>query len=544
MIFRVPRPNRTSAERMGRIMKKSCIKWTILCGCIALLCAALAVSAVTEKQRDIQFAGETEFNRICAQLTQTDPPSAERGRLLMEGSPAPYDQAENCYYVPQSLETDGVDGALSWSNGGQTAVLCMDSSFPGKAEAIRSGTSFSLMIRNGSEYYVEQVVFTGMPAIVIDMETDNATFDLDSTAIASVSVFNPDQDTPGNYVVYTAQARLTLRGTSSINYEKKSYNLTLYDGQGVRSGLPLLNMRKDDQWILKSLLMDPMRARECVSSGIWNSICEDGGDADLETSDFRYTEVFLDDSYYGLFGLMTKIDSDVYGLDEDTDILFKARSFEFLNCREDDFDPPLFSESGIRFPKVWQEGVYDPIYWYVDALYLQSPDITCEEIKAHLNMENAVDYALFYMLVSARDNNFTNTYYLFRRDGDLYQTTLIPWDMDMTFGNSWDCVWTGEALPLSETETVLLPQQMRVLQNFDETGIQTLLSARWTELREGVWSDNALCALVEAAFDRMEDSGAIAREELRWTQPGVQRGEAYMLSYIRERAAFMDRYFS
>ncbi len=524
-------------------MNRRIIKLLVLLVCLALTGIFFVVSIRDERHCDVQFVDSETFDLFCASLTQTDVPITG-GSLMIEGYAAPYSKDDGCYYIPQSLSTDGVDGTLTWSNASETAIFDMDTSFTEKAESIRAGRAYRIMIQSDSEYYIVQAVFTGVPAISIQMESDNSTFEWDSTAIASVAIFDPDRDGTGGYGVDVAQAEMMLRGTSSINYEKKSYNITLYDDQGTRNGLSLLGMEKSDRWILKSLTMDPLRTRECVSSGIWNSICADNPGADIETSDFQYTEVFLDDAYYGLFGLMTKIDYEDCVVDAENDVAFKAQSYDFLYYKEEDFQLPLFAQSGIRFPAIWREGVYDPIFWYVDAIHLREPEITYEEIKAHMEMDNIIDYALFFMLVSARDNNYTNTIYLFLSDGDGFKTTLIPWDMDMTFGNSWNTVWTGAPLSLTETETVLLPLEIRAMSSLNESEMNALLSARWFELRESVLSDDALIARIKDAFSLLESSGAISREEARWTQPQVQRDEAYMLEYIRQRAAFMDQYFA
>lgn len=524
----------------GRIIKS-----ILVIACILILCAAFVVSASAERRTAVRFVEAGELDALCAGLYLMQPLPPSRGRLLIEGERAPFDAETNCYFVPQSLKTDALDGVLTWSNGKQAAYLAMDPAFPGKAAALAGGEAYRLLVRSGSGYYVSSVVFTGLPAVVIDFESDSSTFTADTAAVASVCVLDPDRGGVGVYGADRVQSELSLRGTSSINYDKKSYNLTIYDEKGMRSGLPLLGMRRDDQWILKSLLMDPLRTRECVASGIWNAICEEDGKVDLPTADFRYAEAFADDAYGGLYGLMTKIDPADYGLDEQSDILFRANSFAFLQYATTDAPLPAFSEGSVRFPKVWREGLYDPILWYADAFYRRGLPQSYADAAEHLNLENIADYALFYMLASARDNDFSNSILLFcNAAGDDFRLTLIPWDMDMTFGNSWDSVWTGSPLPLSEAETELLPQEMRVLLELDESAARGVLSARWQKLRAGALSDKALTKRADAALLLIETSGAISREQARWDKPPVQRGGDYMLSYLRARTAFMDRYFS
>ena len=246
-----------------------------------------------------------------------------------------------------------------------------------------------------------------------------------------------------------------------------------------------------------------------------------------------------------LFGLMRKIDIESeYTLDADKDVYFKANTFDFLRHLDPEFVEPAFLESGIQFPEVWRDGLYDPIYWYVDAMYLDNSTSSYEEILSRLNLPNIADYSLFFMLVTARDNYYTNTIYVFRGNGDSFETTLIPWDMDMTLGNSWNNVWEGGPISLAKTQEVYLPREIETLTRYDSEGTHALLSARWKELRKSVLTDEALRSLVVDAFSQMENSGAIARETTRWPGPPVELDQSYMLDYFQMRAAFMDQYFS
>ena len=524
-------------------MRNRALKWILLCASLLLLGAFFVSGVRREQTADLNYLDQTSLLALTATLQESKHSLADGETLLIEGYPAPYDAKTNCFTVPQSLKTDGIDGNLSWSNAQQTATLGLTQDFRGKADALKGGTSYPLLIQQGDSYTMCSVLFSGMPAVVMLMDTDNSIFGPDNRAIAEVRVFQPgDGNEP--YTVYSAEAKVSLRGTSSINYDKKSYNVTLYDGQGLRSKLPLLGMPNSDQWILKSLLMDPMRMREYVTSTLWNNICS-SSDADLQTSEFRYAELFLDDSYDGLFGLMRKIDIESeYTLDADKDVYFKANTFDFLRHLDPEFVEPAFLESGIQFPEVWRDGLYDPIYWYVDAMYLDNSTSSYEEILSRLNLPNIADYSLFFMLVTARDNYYTNTIYVFRGNGDSFETTLIPWDMDMTLGNSWNNVWEGGPISLAKTQEVYLPREIETLTRYDSEGTHALLSARWKELRKSVLTDEALRSLVVDAFSQMENSGAIARETTRWPGPPVELDQSYMLDYFQMRAAFMDQYFS
>ena len=67
-----------------------------------------------------------------------------------------------------------------------------------------------------------------------------------------------------------------IRGGSSRLNPKKSYKMTLYKQNQVGSGtlrknqVSLLNMRKDDEWLLYAIYSEDTKLRDKLSLDIWN----------------------------------------------------------------------------------------------------------------------------------------------------------------------------------------------------------------------------------------------------------------------------------
>ena len=172
-------------------MRNRALKWILLCASVLLL-GAFFVSGVRQGQTaDIDYLDRESLLSLAATLQESKHSLADGETLLIEGYPAPYDAKRNCFTVPQSLKTGGIDGKLAWSNARQTATLGLTPDFSGKAGALKDGTVYPLLIQQGDSYTMCSVLFSGMPAVVMLMDTDNSIFGPDNRAIAEVRVFQP-----------------------------------------------------------------------------------------------------------------------------------------------------------------------------------------------------------------------------------------------------------------------------------------------------------------------------------------------------------------
>lgn len=510
------------------------VLFIVLCGLIAaLFFVALpgehdpAVKQITAAER-----GRLEGKSIAAAglIKSAD-------RLLINGEAVPYSKEENAYYVSCSLQTASLP-ELFWSNGKQAAYLQIDENFD-LASAQKSGKSVPLLIVEGEKHQCASVVFTGLPTVVIDMESDSETFGPYSKAIADVTVFDPDGE--NGYTVTAAQAKLSYRGASSRFFAKKSYNLKLYDQNGEDSGYPLLGMRQDNEWILKSLFTDPNRIRERLALHLWNELSE-GQKNNIPSAEMRYCEVFLDGEYLGLYGLMTPIDPKDYGFDGEKDILYKAASFDILTEDASAYPKKELNENGIKFPTVWRPNLWDGMLWYVNYFYKENPSESFQAMTEHLDLDNFIDYALFHSFVSARDNNFSNTFYLTRYDeeGD-YDVLKFPWDMDMTFGNKWSGGWPDMTEFYEETiGEVSFPHDMNVLLEHYEDEMVPLIQKRYAALRKTVFHEAHVLSEAEAYMRELVESGAMAREQARWADMTVIGNIDQIARHVNGHVACLD----
>jgi len=123
-----------------------------------------------------------------------------------------------------------------------------------------------------------------------------------------------DQDNP-EYLDYNARIKIELRGSSSQALEKKQYGWTTYDNAGVKQKVSLLDMPKENDWILNGLAYDPSLMRDYLCYNLARQI----GQYATRT---RYCEVVINGNYRGLYILQEKIKDgsnrvNIEAIDED-----------------------------------------------------------------------------------------------------------------------------------------------------------------------------------------------------------------------------------
>ena len=72
----------------------------------------------------------------------------------------------------------------------------------------------------------------------------------------------------------------------------------------------------------------------------------------------------------------------------------------------------------------------------------------------------------------------------------------------------------------------------------------SLLSARWLELREDVFSEEALLSRFFAAMSTLQSGGAFAREAARWPDSESSANLGEIALFVHERLAFLDAYYA
>lgn len=333
-----------------------------------------------------------------------------------------------------------------------------------------------------------------------------------------------------------AAIRIRLRGNTSRRFPKKSYRLKLVEADGAKRDLALCGLRADDDWILNPMYSDTSKIREAMAYWLWDEINSRGRAA--ASSRPTYVEVWLNGAYHGLYLLQERVDRKQVGADREKGILYKV-------VANDRPDAARMSAAGgaeacggleLAFTGSAVKSAWAPA---ADYMALLNGDMPAG--NARLSRQNAVDYALWSLLVQARDNRFKNMYiHCVWEDGG-YVLYRIPWDLNHTFGDLWDGDSPETNYVAYGISAFALDDGMKALVAADPT-LMDDMRACWAGLRAGPITEERILGKAHALFDALYP--AILRDTARWPGCGMGEGSAANIrdieDFIRVTLARMD----
>lgn len=369
-------------------------------------------------------------------------------------------------------------------------------------------------------------------------------------SFAHIRLLDPKGDEHGYGTEFTSDARIHVRGRSSVQYPKNSYRLELLIPDEndpsllIENKAELLGMRNDGDWVLNGMYAESTKIREKLSAEVWRNIRADQNDPGLSPGySVEYVEVFIGNRYWGVYGLSERIDEKQLGLEEGDRLYWSVADqgapssafyqVESLYCKGYELRYPETVESS----DLW-EPFRQLVYLSKEAGYEERD----EYWSALADEESAADYLLYILAVAGVDNVIQNTYFVYRADTG--QFTFLPWDMDQTFGNAWQGslpLLTGE----DYTQYGAFRDEWWVTNNLLKkggAGFNSLLQTRYRELRRGALSEDTLLSIVDDCERQLDASGVLYREQERWPEGAQDTNTSPLKGYIRFRMKEMDRY--
>ena len=459
-----------------------------------------------------------------------------KAQILYNGFPVVYEESSNTIYISQNLYKDRWTGKLKASNG--RLKIKEDEFVDKKAEALEKGHAFTLYWYDEEAYWKYNLVFTGMP--MISLKTEN--FENESTEIWAGTVEVYDSYRTG-MEYHKSDCTFNIRGGSTRSFPKKGYKVELINEKTSFEG-----MRKDDDWILNSLYDDAGLIHNMTSMKVWDEITEyntvkgDGG------FNGEYAEVFINGEYNGVYLLSERIDEKELSLNKN-DKLYKCRAMRipqehnYTNKDTDDLRPIFL----LKYPKEDIEENWEPLKEWVDC-FLKLDVEEYEEAEKLLNLENALDYNIFCLLIGGGDNTRKNVFFTAQyQDNGTYKFVKNPWDLNATWGNHW----IGNA---DSNNTLYEEDYYKNVRNWsgdistlyfmNEARISEVLYERWKELRQNlVITEEKMDKILDEQFAYLYGSGAYLRNYSKWPHGHEYWKDEYIYDYVEKRIAFLDKYF-
>lgn len=400
----------------------------------------------------------------------------------------------------------------------------------------------------GSKPFKKIIEFPGETFTCYRSEMPLITINTDGPIVNSPAVHGTITVADADGTVITMHAGFKIRGTSSQQYDKKSYRVELWkDATGAEMmDTTFLGMRSDDDWNLEAMWAQPLRLRDKVANELWMEMyqlpyAESEPDA-LPGIRMEYADVFLNDEYVGVYALTERMDRKQLALrkynGEIRGVLYKgngpgAPTFESL--------PTYDNTQGTWDNYEWvypneDEASYDwnHLYSFTNFVMNASDNVFNAQYSAQFDKANAIDYFLFINALKAMDNMGRNLFLARYKKSSTYM--YLPWDLDAIWGLDTDGNQTNYSGGLMTNGFF-----DRLMSDCSTNGFVASAKTRYNSLRSSILTTEHIMELVQNQYDELLENGAYEREHEAWPSFTVDDNELkYMREWLDNRFHYLD----
>jgi len=441
-----------------------------------------------------------------------------------------------------------------------------------------SGTAtYPIEIRDGASYITSgKILFSCLPFVQIYSDVTIGT-DYNPGRLV---VTEPENFTPSEVLL----SEFKIRGNFAANQIKKSYGVKLKDTDGVTTAhRSFFNLRDDNNWVLDAMYNDASRMRNRLSTDFWLDFSTPAYFASQEPNMVNgtrghFVEVFLNDSYNGLYCMTEKIDrqqlnvkklvaatattpviqrGSIVKADSWTDATWFGR-LDQRSLSTPAVNSETWYEFYVEYPEV-TEG--EPFSWktLIDAVnvvtYSSSASNFETKVADYYDMPVFLDYYLFMDLLLLTDNHGKNFFVSVYDQTVSTKMSLTPWDLDSSWGRFWEGSAGDRMKPDQSFELFIdayVPRQSTLYTRLMKTnvwGFNDKLKTRYRELR-GTYFDHDLIMERFVKYNALFlKSGADEREMSRWDFTAMPFGTDmsseldYISTWINNRFIFLDKQY-
>lgn len=374
---------------------------------------------------------------------------------------------------------------------------------------------------------------------------------------------------------YDGVIGIETRGKSTQMFPKKAYGLETRDNTGQNLNIPLLGMPAENDWILYAPYTDKSMLRNAVTFNLARKL----GNYHSRT---RFCELIVNDDYKGVYMLMEKIKKDKNRVDIAT-----------LNPGEISGDD--LTGGYILSVDWWEQGMVfgvdgwksHPTPAYPNAkdiifqFYYPEPATIVSQQRDYIrgfvtNAENTLtstgftkpdegymkylDAASFveFMLVSELskevDKYRYSNYFFKQKDSDGGKLFAGPaWDFNLGYGNV--DYWPPGIITSGWIYSSITPDEISIMfwwkRLMEDPYFRDLARTRWNGLRQNIWSDNAVNAVIDSIttligtakdrnYARWPILGTYIWPNYNWQNNDYEDEVAYFRNFLFQRLHWID----
>lgn len=481
---------------------------------------ALVVTGISLQERKYCMGVPVISEERLEEYTEID--SLDISQLIFEGQPIAVDWPRKQVYVSQSSNAlkkfFDLQGKISSENPEYELFMLNTPALKDICASVKSGKSFTLIIKNGTSYQKVPMIITTMPILFLKLEGTGEDEQGRSIMRGMLTLWNSGNPKTETYQTTTSYVEWRMRGNSTRTFPKLAWKVNLRDVNGENNDVDFLGLGSDDDWILNPMSMDDTFLKEKLVQELWGQLLSET-DYNYKMSQGEYVELFINGAYQGLYLLQRRIDTKYLELNKEKDVLLKG-----INTWEAESIQDAY------------EIVSTPLE-YEESYEILEQTMTFEDENT-TNASNFIDVSLLLQFISGTDNyGYKNTFYVLKDKNDSYELYFVPWDTDLSLGVTWGYDYKESVNEIIERYE--LPTMKRKVDALDAK-----FAKRWKELRRGIYSEENVLGVCKELTEQLLNSGAIERDEEQWGLLHEGKDNWKNLEcFIKERLLFLDEYY-
>ena len=405
-----------------------------------------------------------------------------------------------------------------------------------------------IIVATGSGNALETIDFEGKTYKLYRTTMPLVNIVTDGPIVNSPAVHGTISVADANGNVITMHAGFKIRGTSSQQFDKKSYRVELWaDATGTEmADTTFLGMRSDDDWNLEAMWAQPLRLRDKVANELWMEMyqlpyAESEPDA-LPGIRMEYVDLFVNDSYVGIYALTERMDRKQLGLRKYNGnirgVLYKgngsgAPTFESLPDYDNTQD--TWDNYEWVYPNESDTAIdWSHLYSFTNFVMNASDNVFNAQYAAQFDKSNAVDYYLFINALKAMDNMGRNLFLArYKKSGTYF---YLPWDLDAIWGLNTNGNQTNSTGGLMSNGFF-----DRLTSDCTNNGFVAAAKTRYNALRNGILTKSHIMEMVQNQYDELLENGAYVREHEAWPAFTVDASQlTYLSNWLDNRFNYLD----
>ena len=429
-------------------------------------------------------------------------------------------------------------------------------------EGVEGGKLYTVTAHMGDSLVTGSLTFTWLPIVELNGSFNN------SYKYGTVTVSEPD-----SAFAEPMQARVKWRGqaTNAYGKHKRNYRIKFIAEDSTKMNRRFFGLRNDNNWILDAGQMDFLRVRNRVCTDLWLDMARKPWYADSianvrNGSRGQMVEVLLNGTYVGIYNMCEPIDRKQLKLEryEELDDQYEIRGQLWTACRWTKTVAMSQPEKRILGSDTWDgfelkypdKDEINAVKWTAleNAVWFanradHNKTLRADSMGYYFDLPVMQDYYIFIVSLQALDNESKNIYYACQNTLENPRLTMIPWDLDICLGQNYS---PGVNYPdMVKPERGLdwishLPMaDMMEVKEYREQVYE-----RYRELRQTKLNTDSLVNRFRTAIDELENCGAAAREENRWSRDWDLSRKVLDLSaemdkvedWIRRRMVYADEF--